>query len=112
MPITRYEAALLFYRFQVKQKITSHLNTETLKNELISTKRASDGSFATGDVNGMYAVAFDVNLLKNQFFQAGFVELLGARYELKKTNITVFDIGEESFVWYGDLIDMQKETKA
>lgn len=112
MPITRYEAALLFYRFQVKQKITSHLNTETLKNELISTKRASDGSFATGDANGMYAVAFDVNLLKNQFFQAGFIELLGTRYELKKTNITVFDIGEESFVWYGDLIDMQKESKA
>ncbi len=112
LPITRYEAALLFYRFQVKQKITSHLNTETLKNELISTKRTSDGSFASGDIEGSYAVAFDVNLLKNQFFQAGFVELLGTRYELKKTSMTVFDIGDESFVRYGDLVDMQKETKA
>ena len=111
LPLTRYEAALFFYRFQIKQKITSHLNTESLKNELISTKKTSDGKFASGDNEGTYAVTFDINLLKNQFFQAGFIELLGTRYELKKTNITVFDIGEESFVRYGDLFDMQKETK-
>lgn len=109
--MTRYEAALFFYRFQIKQKITSHLNTESLKNELISTKKTSDGKFASGDNEETYAVTFDINLLKNQFFQAGFIELLGTRYELKKTNITVFDIGEESFVRYGDLFDMQKETK-
>ena len=102
-PITRYEAALLFFRFQVKQKIISHINTETLKNELISTKRTNDWNFATGDKEGSYAVAFDINLLKNQFFQAGFVELLGTRYELKKTSMTVFDIGEESYVRYWDL---------
>ena len=109
--MTRYEAALFFYRFQIKQKITSHFNTESLKNELISTKKTSDGKLASGDNEGTYAVTFDINLLKNQFFQAGFIELLGTRYELKKTNITVFDIGEESFVRYGDLFDMQKETK-
>lgn len=110
-PLTRYEAALLFYRFQLKQKITSHLNTETLKNELISTRKASDWNFASGDNEGSFAIALDVNLLKNQFFQDGFVELLGTRYQLKKTTMTVFDIGEESFVWYWDLIDMQKDQK-
>lgn len=110
-PITRYEAALLFFRFQVKQKIISHINTETLKNELISTKRTNDWNFATGDKEGSYAVAFDINLLKNQFFQAGFVELLGTRYELKKTSMTVFDIGEESYVRYWDLINLEKENK-
>ncbi len=109
--MTRYEAALFFYRFQLKQKIASHLNTETLKNEILSTKRTADGSFASGDVEESYAVALDINVLKNQFFQQGFVELLGERWGLKKTTMTVFDLGEESFVWYGDLIDLQKEAK-
>ncbi len=110
--LTRYEAALLFYRFQLKQKISSGLNTEKHKNELISTIKNTDGSFATGDIEGAYAVALDANLLKNQFFQEGFVEFLGTRYALKKTTMTVFDLGEESFVWYGDLVDIAKETKA
>ena len=109
--MTRYEAALLFYRFQLKQKISSGLNTEKHKNELISTIKNTDGSFATGDIEGAYAVALDANLLKNQFFQEGFVEFLGTRYALKKTTMTVFDLGEESFVWYGDLMDIAKETK-
>lgn len=109
--LTRYEAALLFYRFQLKQKISSGLNTEKHKNELISTIKNTDGSFTTGDIEGAYAVALDANLLKNQFFQEGFVEFLGTRYSLKKTTMTVFDLGEESFVWYGDLIDIEKETK-
>lgn len=109
--LTRYEAALLFYRFQLKQKISSGLNTEKHKNELISTIKNTDGSFATGDIQEAYAVALDANLLKNQFFQEGFVEFLGTRYALKKTTMTVFDLGEESFVWYGDLIDIAKETK-
>lgn len=109
--LTRYEAGLLFYRFQLKQKIASHLNTDNFKNELVSTRKTVNGEFAQGDNERSYAVTFDINLLKNQFFNAGFVEVLGTRYELKKTSMTVFDIGDESFVRYGDLLDIRTSKK-
>lgn len=109
-PLTRYEAALLFYRFHIKQKITTTLNTTQLKNELITTIKNADGSYLMG-TGGHHTLSIDTNLLKNQFFQWGFVELLGARYSLKKTNMTTFDIGEESFVRYGDLFDLSNDTK-
>lgn len=108
-PITRYETALIFYRFWIKQKILSNLNTAQLKNELISTIKNADGAFLTG--NGAYQISIDANLLKNQFFQEGFLEFLGQRYILKKTNITTFDIANESFVWYGDMFAIDSENR-
>lgn len=108
-PITRYETALIFYRFWIKQKILSNLNTSQLKNELISTVKGADGEFL--NTKGNYSVSIDVNLLKNQFFQEGFVELLGQRYKLKKTNLTTFDIANESFVRYGDLFAINNDSK-
>ena len=108
-PITRYETALIFYRFWIKQKILSNLNTSQLKNELISTVKGTDGEFL--NTSGNYSVSIDANLLKNQFFQEGFAELLGQRYKLKKTNITTFDIANESFVRYGDLFAINNDSK-
>ena len=108
-PITRYETALIFYRFWIKQKILSNLNTSQLKNELISTVKGADGEFL--NTSGNYSVSIDANLLKNQFFQEGFAELLGQRYKLKKTNITTFDIANESFVRYGDLFSISNDNK-
>lgn len=108
-PITRYETALIFYRFWIKQKILKNLNTAQLKNELITTIKTANGEFLTG--NGNYQVSIDSNLLKNQFFQEGFIEFLGQRYSLKKSNITTFDIANESFVRYGDLFAIDTENK-
>ena len=109
--LTRYEAALLFYRFQLKQTINEWLNTENLKNEILSTVKNSDGWFSAWDIDGSYAVLLDGNLLKNQFFQDGYLELLWVRYLLKKTAMTVFDIWDESFVWYWDLYDIMSDEK-
>ncbi len=110
-PLTRYEAALLFYRFQLKQTINSWLNTENLKNEVLSSVKNTDWESVSWDIDNSYAVLLDVNLLKNQFFQDGYLELLWVRYLLKKTAMTVFDIWDESFVWYGDLYDFATDAK-
>ena len=37
--------------------------------------------------------------------------MLGQRYKLKKTNITTFDIANESFVRYGDLFSISNDNK-
>lgn len=110
--LTRYEAALLFYRFQLKQTISSWLNTQNLKNELLTTVKDAEWNYAQWDDSSSYAVTVDSNLLKNQFFQEGFLELLWTRYTLKKTDMTIFDLGDESFVWYWDLVDIMQESKA
>ena len=110
-PLTRYEAALLFYRFQLKQAINSWLNTENLKNEILSSVKNTDWEVVSWDIDNSYAVLLDVNLLKNQFFQDGYLELLWVRYLLKKTAMTVFDIWDESFVWYWDLYDFATDEK-
>ena len=102
-PLTRYEAGLLLYRFYVKQKIIKNLNTSQLKNQLISTVKSLDEK--------TYAIGIDTNLLKNQYFQEGYVELIWQRYLLKKTSMSVFDIWEESFVRYWDLFSISNENK-
>ena len=102
-PLTRYEAGLLLYRFYVKQKIIKNLNTSQLKNQLISTVKSLDEK--------TYAIGIDTNLLKNQYFQEGYVELMWQRYLLKKTSMSVFDIWEESFVRYWDLFSISNENK-
>ncbi len=109
--LTRYEAALLFYRFQLKHTINTWLNTWSLKNEILSSVKNTDWGFVSWDINNSYAVLLDGNLLKNQFFQEGYLELLWVRYMLKKTAMTVFDIWDESFVWYGDLYDFASDAK-
>ena len=102
-PLTRYEAGLLLYRFYIKQKIIKNLNTSQLKNQLISTVKSLDEK--------TYAIGIDTNLLKNQYFQEGYVELIWQRYLLKKTSMSVFDIWEESFVRYWDLFSISNENK-
>ena len=82
-----------------------------LKNEILSSVKNSDWGFASWDINNSYAVLLDGNLLKNQFFQEGYLELLWVRYLLKKTAMTVFDIWDESFAWYGDLYDFASDAK-
>ena len=67
-PLTRYEAGLLLYRFYIKQKIIKNLNTSQLKNQLISTVKSLDEK--------TYAIGIDTNLLKNQYFQEGYIELI------------------------------------
>ena len=109
--LTRYEAALLFYRFNLKQTISSWLNTQNLKNELLNTVKNADWSFTQGDDESSYAITIDSNLLKNQFFQEWFLELLWTRYSLKKTDMTIFNLWDESFVWYWDIIDIMQDSK-
>lgn len=112
--ITRYESALLFYRLWIQKTITDNLNTSKLNNELITTIADSDSSTSTGDVipnKRKAAIYIDSNLLKNQYFSAGYIELLGKRSQIKKTDITHFSVSEESFVWYGDIIDIMTENK-
>jgi hypothetical protein len=101
----------LFYRFQLKQAINSWLNTENLKNEILSSVKNTDWEVVSWDIDNSYAVLLDVNLLKNQFFQDGYLELLWVRYLLKKTAMTVFDIWDESFVWYWDFYDFATDEK-
>lgn len=108
--MTRYEAALVFYRFWIKQKILSNLNTSQLKNELITTIKNNDGSYLTSE-SGNHTISIDSNMLKNQFFQEGYIEVLGQRYRIKKTNLTTFDIANESFVRYGDIFELSSENK-
>ncbi|MEI7557369.1 MAG: hypothetical protein WCJ45_00485 [bacterium] len=36
-PITRYEVALFLYRFKVKYQLLQNMNSESIKNQIIST---------------------------------------------------------------------------
>jgi hypothetical protein len=48
--------------------------------------------------------------LNNSAFKEGYVEVFGERYKVKKSSSSVFNVGDNSFVWYGDLIDFADDT--
>jgi len=104
---TRYEAAIFLYRFKVKYQMINSLNTTRLQNEVLSTV---PGSISTG-VSGQEAnVYIDLNLIRDGNFEIGYVEIFGTRYKVVKTAMQKY-ITEDNFVRYGDVFELEDDTK-
>ncbi|MCF7835306.1 hypothetical protein K9M48_04685 [Candidatus Gracilibacteria bacterium] len=108
-PISRYEVALFIYRFKVKFLILNNLNQSKIQDEIISTVPGSISSGTNGKLQANVYV--DTNLLNNGNFNLGYVEILGNRYKIVKNTTSKYNIGENSFVRYGDIFDLESDNK-
>lgn len=106
-PITRYEVALFLYRFKVKYQLLQNMNSESIKNQIISTVPWSITSGANNLPESNVYV--DMNLLQNGNFDVGYLEIFGQRYKVVKSNTKEYF--NNNFQRFGDIFSLDKEEK-
>lgn len=107
--ISRYEVALFIYRFKVKYIMLNNINQSKIQDEIISTVPWSISTWANNKPQANVYV--DINMINNSTFNIWYIELLGNRYKVVKNTIAKYNIGENSFVRYGDLFDLESDSK-
>ena len=103
-PIARYEVALFLYRLKVRWTMYNNLNTSILIDEIIKT--LEDTSMGT---KKSAKISVDVLSLNNIAFTDGYAEIFGERYKVKKSVLNSYNVGTNSFVWYGDLMSLETD---
>jgi hypothetical protein len=104
--ISRYEVAIFLYRMKVRRSMFNNLNETKLTDEIVKTL---EDTTLTGTEKKSGKIAVDLVALNNREFVNGHIEIFGQRYALKKSVLTTYNVGMNSFVWYGDIIDLQTE---
>ncbi|MDR2189707.1 MAG: S-layer homology domain-containing protein [Candidatus Peribacteria bacterium] len=104
--ISRYEVALFLYRMKVRRTMFSNLNGTALTDEVV---RTLENTTLSGEEKKSGKIAVDLVSLNNRDFTNGYIELFGQRYILKKSTLTTYNVGTNSFVWYGDLVDLETD---
>ncbi len=108
-PISRYEVALFIYRFKVKYLILNNLNQSKVQDEIVTTVPWSISTWANGKAQANIYV--DTNMINNWTFNIWYIEILGTRYKIVKNTTAKYSIWDNSFVWYGDLFDLESDAK-
>lgn len=103
-PITRYEVAVILYRFRVKYQMLYSLNTNTVENQIISMMSNSEQI-----INGVkqWNVYINTTKLNDQNFSIWYIELFDSKYKIVKRNIEKYF--SNNFVWYGDVYDINTD---
>ena len=101
-PITRYEIALLLYRFNIRYTLLSNLNNNTLPNQVISMQ----STLPIDSSNGLrqWVVSIDVNTILAESFDQWFITLFDTNYKISKKAVDKYFT--DNVVWYGDVIDI------
>ncbi|MDR2540699.1 MAG: S-layer homology domain-containing protein [Candidatus Peribacteria bacterium] len=105
-PITRYEVAIFLYRLKVRLTMYNNLNDSKLADEIV---RTLEETTTTGSSKKTAKIYVDILALNNSAFTDGYVEILGERYKVKKSTSNTYNVGANSFVRYGDLIDFSTD---
>ena len=101
-PIARYEVAIFLYRLKVRLTMYSNLNDTILANEIV---RTLENTTLSGETKQSGKIYVDILAINNAAFKEGYVEVFGQRYQVKKSVTNTYNVGDNSFVRYGDLID-------
>ncbi len=100
-PITRYEVALILYRFRIKYQLLANLNSDNIENMVISMIENSE---KTINNKKQWKVYITVTKLKDQNFSMWYIDLFGKKYKIIKKSIK--EVFTNNFVRYWEVYDM------
>ena len=106
-PITRYEVALFLYRFNVKYKMLTNLNSNRVSNEIMSTVEWTTFTWTNGKPKAN--VYLDSTLLKKWSFNIGYIEIFGNRHKIIKLSEASYF--SDNFVRYGNIFDLATDEE-
>ena len=108
--IARYEVAVFLYRLKVRLTMYNNLNSSQLSDEIIKTLNETQSTNEEWKVTAKVHV--DILALNNSAFTDGYVEILWERYRIKKVDTDSYNVGSNSFVWYGILYSIESWDSA
>ena len=108
--IARYEVAVFLYRLKVRLTMYNNLNSSQLSDEIIKTLDETQSTNEEWKVTAKVHV--DILALNNSAFTDGYVEILWERYRIKKVDTDSYNVGSNSFVWYGTLYSIESWDSA
>lgn len=100
-PITRYEMSTLMYRLKVKNQLVQSLNSDLMKDKLITMVNTSKQLIeTTGDRKKGY-ILMNSYLLADQNTDYFLIDIFGTTYRITKNTIRKYF--DKQYVWYGDV---------
>ncbi len=84
IPITRYEVALILYRFRIKYQLLDSLNSATLENQILTMVQNSEKTVGT---EKQWKVFISTVRLSDPNFNVWYIEVFDKRYKVVKSEI-------------------------
>lgn len=107
--VTRYEVALMVYRFNIKYKLLKpQADKLAPSNQFIGT---IPNSVVTDTGNNLKSAMILINtsLLTDPNMQTLPVDILWTDFVLKKRKIDTYGVGTLNYVWFGDVYDLNQQ---
>lgn len=107
--VTRYEVALMVYRFNIKYKLLKpQADKLVASNQFIGTIPNSIVT-NTGDDLKSAMILINTSMLTDPNMQTLPVDILGTDFVLKKRKIDTYGIGTLNYVWFGDVYNLNQQ---
>ena len=108
--VTRYEIALMIYRFNLKYKLLSQFNGNILNpNELMGMLSESVVTSSNGLKRG--TALFNTDILTNPNVESiPFQAFSGDKYTIKKRKVDNYGGGNSNFIRFGDVYTSDEKT--
>ena len=107
--IARYDVATYLYRLKVRLTMYNNLNSTQLSDEILKTLSETVTTWDDWKVN--VKVYVDILALNNSAFTDGYIELMDERYKVARSELDSYNVGTNSFVWYGKLYDLETDEQ-
>ena len=105
--IARYDVATYLYRLKVRLTMYNNLNSSQLSDEIVKTLWETITTWDDWKIN--VKVYVDILALNNSAFTDGYIELLGERYKVKRSELDSYNVWTNSFVRYGKLYSLESD---
>lgn len=103
-PITRYEMSTLMYRLRIKNILVQSLNSDIMKNQLITMVNNSNELITSSGGRARGYILINTYLLGDQGNDYFIIDLFGTSYKVMKN--TVHKYYNNQYVWYGDVFTL------
>ena len=103
-PITRYEMSTLMYRLRVKNILVQSLNSNLIKNQLITMVDNSNQLISSSGSRARGYILINTYLLGDAGNEYFIIDLFGSKYKIMKN--TVHKYYNNQYVWYGDVFTL------
>ena len=104
--ITRYDLVLTLYRYYLRQHLIQNLNKAQSRTKMIvmvpNTISSMDGHTTS-------RIMIDMSQFDQNINYRPTIDLFDDTYAMRQTKITFYPELKNSFVWYGDLLDIWSE---
>ena len=107
--IARYDVATYLYRLKVRLTMYNNLNSTQLSDEIVKTLSETINTWDDWKIN--MKVYVDILALNNSAFTDGYIEFLDQRYKVARSELDNYNVGANSFVWYGKLYNLETDEQ-